>query len=174
MCRACRMRNCAAANGSQLDMSWRTKPAMFVEAIERLASALETGVQLLRFPLFLLFFLAATTSATGSEDIQLYPGTPQSEPMQAFLTGESSGLHCLLFLEPSGKVRDAARCELNASVKRVALWKRDARRIAFYTASKRAVLSFQAIAPDIFRAADATPEPLRLRLLPASSMPMSQ
>lgn len=131
----------------------------------------------MRFSFCLAALFAVCSSAFASQVITLDPGKPSDEALatvSALVIGETTGMRCTLRLEPRGIVRGASACGLNAALKRSKFWRRSADAIFLYDARRARLLAFRAIGQDIFRAADVRPEALRLRLLPLSSMPMSQ
>ena len=124
-----------------------------------------------------LTVVATSVRAFASEPIQLDPPPQPVEratAIRALLIGEMSQRFCPLRLAPNGAVQGAQACQLGDELKHVRSWRRNATAIFFDNADGEPLLAFQAIGRDSFRAVDAMPESLLLRLLPMPSVHMSR
>jgi hypothetical protein len=126
--------------------------------------------------------LAAVLAAVGATFAQalpvtLDPNAPQPDPpavIRALVKGETSGATCLVRLVPNGVVQGAARCGWSPVLTRVKRWRRSEDCICLLDGGRRLLLAFQASGGGSFRAQGVEPEALEMRLLAATSMPMSQ
>jgi hypothetical protein len=126
--------------------------------------------------------LAAVLAAVGAAFAQalpvtLDPNAPQPAPpavVRALVKGETSGGTCLLRLVPNGVVQGAARCDWSPVLTRVKRWRRSEDCICLLDGGRRLLLAFQASRGGAFRVQGVEPEALAMRLLRATSMPMSR
>lgn len=109
--------------------------------------------------------------------ITLDPNAPQPAPaavVRAVVKGESTGATCLVRLVPNGVVQGAARCGWSPVLTRVKRWRRTEECICLLDGGRRQLLAFKASKDGVFRVQDVEPEALQMRLLVATSSPMSQ
>jgi hypothetical protein len=107
----------------------------------------------------------------------LDPSAPQPDPpavIRALVKGETSAGTCLLRLVPNGVVQGAASCGWSPVLTRVKRWRRTEDCICLLAGARELLLAFQASGGGAFRAQGVEPETLEMRLLPATSMPMSR
>jgi len=95
-----------------------------------------------------------------------------SAMVRAVVMGLTSGKTCVLRLAPNGVVRGASSCAWSGVLVRVQRWRRSADCIYLLTA-EHVLLAFRATGGGAFRAEGVEPETLELRLLSATSMPVS-
>jgi hypothetical protein len=94
--------------------------------------------------------------------------------VRAVVKGLMSGGTCMLRLAPNGIVQGATACGLSPAFAVVKRWRRDSSCVCLLDKQRGLVFAFRATSDGAFRAAGKGAETLELRLLAASSMPMSQ
>lgn len=126
---------------------------------------------------FAVVLAAVGATFAQASPVTLDPNAPQPDPpavIRALVKGETSGAACLLRLVPNGVVQGAAACGWSPVLARAKRWWRTEDCICLLDGGRRLLLAFQASGGGAFRAQGVEPETLEMRLLPATSMPMSR
>jgi hypothetical protein len=107
---------------------------------------------------------------------QVAPGdTAEPRPrttLRAVVLGLTSGGTCVLRLAPNGIVQGV--CGLSPAFADVRRWRRDGDCVCLLNGDRRVVLAFRATSGGVFRAEDVEPEALELRLMAATSVPLTE